>query len=52
VAVGLLIQQGDLSSTIALDLLRAYSFGHGTTLDDTAEQLTNGHLEPSDVLAT
>jgi hypothetical protein len=51
VAVGLMIQYGHLSSSNALDLLRAYSFGHSTTLDETADQLTTHRLLPKAVLA-
>lgn len=50
VAVGMLIEHGHLSSANALDVLRAYSFGHGTSLDDTADQLTSQRLHPSAVL--
>jgi hypothetical protein len=51
VAVGMMIEHTHLSSANALDLLRAYSYGHDTTLDDTADRLTAQHLEPSTVLA-
>lgn len=51
VAVGLLIEHGNVSSINALDLLGAYSFGQDTTLDDTADQLTTKRLLPNAVLA-
>jgi hypothetical protein len=49
-AVGMMIAHANLSSTNALDLLRAYSYGHDTTLDDTADQLTTRQLKPGTVL--
>ena len=52
VAVGMMTEHGNLTSTNALDLLRAYAFSHDTTLDDTADQLTHRHLQPSTVLAS
>lgn len=48
-AVGMMIARTNLSSTNALDLLRAYSYGHDTTLDDTADQLTTRQLKPDAV---
>jgi hypothetical protein len=51
VAVGMMIEHTHLSSMNALDLLRAYSYAHDTTLDDTADRMTTRHLRPSAVLA-
>lgn len=52
VAVGMILAHGNISSTNALDLLRAYAFGHDISLDDTADQLSHQRLQPSAVLSS
>jgi hypothetical protein len=47
----MMTQHAHFSSATALAVLRAYSFGHDTTLDDTADLLTTQRLRPGAVLA-
>lgn len=46
-AVGMMMTTAGLSQADALSLLRAYAFGHHTTLDDAAQQLVNHELDPA-----
>lgn len=51
VAVGMLMEHSSVSNTDALAALRAYAFGHDTTLDEVATQLSSEKLQPQSVLA-
>jgi len=45
-AIGTLVAQAEIPSRDAVDLLRAYAFAHGTTLDDVAAQVVTNRLDP------
>jgi len=51
VAVGILIEHGDLTNTAALTALRTYAYVHSTSLDDIANHLTTQRLHPNALLA-
>ncbi|HEX8508138.1 MAG TPA: ANTAR domain-containing protein [Propionibacteriaceae bacterium] len=46
VAVGILIENADISNADALAALRAYAFGHDDTIDHTAARLIAQELQP------
>lgn len=51
VAVGILMEHSKVTNSDALAALRAYAFGHDTTLDDVSNQLSSELLKPHAVLA-
>lgn len=51
IAIGILVAYARLNDTDSLAVLRAYAFGHDTTLDDVSRRLISGELAPSGVVA-
>ncbi len=51
VAVGMSMERLKLSNTDALALLRGYAYSHGWTLDQVARLVTDGGLQPEELLA-
>jgi hypothetical protein len=49
-AVGVVMAASRLENGAALAVLRAYAYGHGTSLDDVAARLTGGALDVDDVV--
>jgi hypothetical protein len=49
-AVGIVLVATPMENADALALLRAYSYGNGTSLDDVAARLTSGALEVGEVI--
>jgi hypothetical protein len=51
VAVGMSMERLKLNNTDALALLRGYAYSHGSTLDQVARLVTDGSLQPEELLA-
>ncbi|SDT32766.1 hypothetical protein SAMN04488543_3760 [Friedmanniella luteola] len=49
-AVGVVLVATPMENADALALLRAYAYGHGTSLDDVASRLTSGALEVGEIV--
>jgi hypothetical protein len=50
VAVGILIEHANVTNADALAALRAYAYGHDTTLDDVADLVSSQRLRPAALL--
>lgn len=49
-AQGMVVSHARVSASDAIAALRAYAYGHGTTLDDAAAQLTDNRIHARDIL--